>query len=43
MDIVIISASKDILVKRLILIRGITIEAYFLVIFGGVLVYVKLS
>ena len=28
--------------KRLILIRGITIKAYFLVIFGGVLVYVTL-
>ena len=33
---------QSILVKRLILIRGITIKAYFLVIFGGVLVSVTL-
>ena len=32
----------NILVKCLILIRGITVKAYFLVIFCGVLVYVTL-
>ena len=32
----------NILVKSLILIRGMSIKTYFLVIFGGLLVYVTL-
>ena len=36
------TSQANILVKSLIFIRGISIKAYFLVIFGELLVYVTL-